>query len=226
MLNDGPRIAFLYDGNHDGVYTRDYGDGLFIDVDGNESFTVDTMSPEFFPFSVPFQVGTQVLETDSVQVDGSWIRLRALGSAPPSTPPAFGEPAPEFSFNDLSGTTVHTSDYLGHPLVVYFWAGWCSSCDARAPQLRAMYDRYHTRGMRIVGISYDTDLTVLSTFLARHPAPWPTSFTGKQFWENQVGRLYRAGAAGAAYLIDADGNLDGYYPDLDELEQRIKEILP
>src|SRR5437773_12548479 len=49
--------AFLFDGNHDGVYTATYGDGMFVDLDGDSLFKIDQMSPEFLPFTVPFQLG-------------------------------------------------------------------------------------------------------------------------------------------------------------------------
>jgi hypothetical protein len=58
-----------------------------------------------------------------------------------------------------------------------------------------------------------------------HGLPWPNSFTGRAFWENAVGRLYRAGAAGVVYVVDAAGNLDGSYTDMGLLGLRVAELI-
>jgi len=218
--------AFLFDGNHDGVYTATYGDGIFVDLDGDSVFKIDQMSPEFLPFTVPFQLGDASFRITSLDEEGHRLDLVRVDAKKASSPPIRGQAAPDFVFQDWkTGREVGLADYRGHPVIVYFWAGWCSSCEEMAPSMRALYGRMHPRGVEILGVSYDTDSTRFLGYLERHPEPWPISFTGRRFWENPVGRLYRANAAGAAFLVDPAGRLDGIFYEPQELNARLEEIL-
>jgi len=40
-----------------------------------------------------------------------------------------------------------------------------------------------------------------------------------------MGRLYHAHAAGAAFLVNAEGRLDGVYYDVAELESHVQQLL-
>jgi thiol-disulfide isomerase/thioredoxin len=218
--------AFLFDGNHDGVYTATYGDGMFVDLDGDALFKIDQMSPEFLPFTVPFQLGDATCRIVSLNEEGRSLSLVREGVQKAAGPPVQGQIAPDFTFQDWkTGREVRLAGYRGHPVIVYFWAGWCGSCEELAPSVRALYDRTHPRGAEILGVSYDTDSTTFLAYMERHPEPWPISFTGRRFWENPIGRLYRAGAAGAAFLVDPAGRLDGIFYDPELLDARLEEIL-
>ena len=46
-----------------------------------------------------------------------------------------GESVPEFSLMDLSGKTVRLSAYKGGPVLVHFFASWCSVCAQEFPGL-------------------------------------------------------------------------------------------
>jgi len=48
--------AMLMDGNVDGLYTDDFADGVFVDLDEDRKLSIDLMSPEFGPFSVAFEM--------------------------------------------------------------------------------------------------------------------------------------------------------------------------
>ena len=39
-----------------------------------------------------------------------------------------GGPAPGFSSWDLSGNKVSLADFKGRPLLLTFWATWCTAC--------------------------------------------------------------------------------------------------
>ena len=46
-----------------------------------------------------------------------------------------GETAPDFALTDMSGAIVRLSDFKGNPVIVHFWATWCSTCVEEMPLL-------------------------------------------------------------------------------------------
>ena len=85
----------------------------------------------------------------------------------PSTPPSpgpetaapaasIGEPAPDFTLEDLDGEPFTLSDYRGEIVVLNFWATWCLPCLAEMPDFEALHQQFGNDGIRVVGISQDT----------------------------------------------------------------------
>jgi thiol-disulfide isomerase/thioredoxin len=225
MVDGNPCRAFLCDGNNDGFYTRDYGDGLFIDSDRDGEVTVDPTSAEFLPFGVSAQIGRTLFESLRIDIRGTEVDLGAQPGQKEQKRADVGDPAPDFSFESLDHRYVRLSGYRGHPVVIYFWASWCASCVQFAPALRGFYDRLHPRGLEIVSVSFDEDRAALLAFEVKQREPWPISFIGRAFFENPIGRLYGVPATGAAYLVDSEGKFRGLYYNLEDLEEKAGELL-
>ncbi len=224
-LERRPHRAFLYDGNGDGLYRKDFFDGLFVDLDDDLRFDVDPMSREFAPLAAPFQMGRGVYEVHSVDPEGKELTLRRLAETEASAPPRVGSVAPDFSFRDTEGREVHLVEYRGRYVLLTFWASWCGSAETQAPWLGEIHERFHERGLEIIAISYDTDRAAMQGFRREQRQRWPTSFSGRMFWEDPVGRLYQARYPGALYLIDPAGRLEGTYDDPREVASRLAELL-
>jgi len=136
-----------------------------------------------------------------------------------------GQEAPDFAFESLDGRRVQLSTYRGHPVVVYFWASWCGSCNEMAPALRGFYDRFHPQGLEILAISFDRERQPMVDFVTEHAEPWPIAFSGLGFFENPIGRLFGVSVAGSCYLIDQNGKFAGAYADLDKLAHDLPALL-
>ena len=56
---------------------------------------------------------------------------------------AVGDAAPAVVIPDLAGGSFDLADVLGkRPLLVEFWATWCTSCEAMLPRLRQAHEEY------------------------------------------------------------------------------------
>jgi len=78
---------------------------------------------------------------------------------------------------ELAGTTVEgakfdPSQYKGKVVLVDFWATWCDPCRAALPGLKETYEKYHAKGLEIVGVSLDSELKELSDFIDKEKIPW------------------------------------------------------
>ncbi|HET6373552.1 MAG TPA: peroxiredoxin family protein [Candidatus Polarisedimenticolia bacterium] len=218
--------SVLLDGNGDGLYTKEFGDGLFVDLDDDHHLDVDRMSASFAPLGARFQMEDGAYEVLSVEPEGGELVYTRLGDAPRQEPPSPGQPAPSFTYHDVAGREVRLTDYKGRPVVIYFWASWCGACAGQAADLVQLYEKHRRQGLEILGVSFDLDREAMSRFRQRHGQTWPTSFSGHMLWEDPVGRLYQARQTGMLWLIDREGRLEGSFTEVRMLADRLDRMLP
>lgn len=216
----------LFDGNGDGLYTKEFGDGFFVDRNADRHFEIDPFSRDFGPFTVPFPMQGHLLRVEEVDPQGEWITLRTLEEAPNAGSPVVGAPAPEFSYSTLDGASGSLRDHRGEFVVLYFWASWCGTCATQAGATVALHERFATRGARILGVGFDVDRAAAEAFRTKYGERWPTTFSGRMLWEDPIGRLYQVTGPATYRLIDPEGVLVGAYDDPGALEAALDALVP
>lgn len=66
---------------------------------------------------------------------------------------AIGQPMIQFSLVGVDGKQVNTADLKGKVVLLDFWGSWCVPCRKSHPALKALYAKYKSKGLEIVGIS-------------------------------------------------------------------------
>jgi thiol-disulfide isomerase/thioredoxin len=79
----------------------------------------------------------------------------------------------DFTLKDLNGADVRLADLKGKPLIVNFWATWCGPCLLETPELVELADEYKSRGLTIVGISYDDTPEQVKEFAKQFDVKYP-----------------------------------------------------
>jgi thiol-disulfide isomerase/thioredoxin len=78
-----------------------------------------------------------------------------------------GGAAPAFSSWDLGGKRVSLSDFKGHPILITFWATWCTACQEELPAMQQIRDRYKSSGLSVLALNYrETSSSRMSQYLA------------------------------------------------------------
>ena len=66
-----------------------------------------------------------------------------------------GAVAPDFTATDVNGKPFTLSSLKGKVVILDFWASWCVPSRKSNPHVRALYDKYHAKGLDIVYVASD-----------------------------------------------------------------------
>ena len=76
-------------------------------------------------------------------------RTKGLGVSP-----SVSQLAPNFEARDIDGNIVRLSDLQGQPVILNFWATWCTSCRAEIPALQRVFDERKDQGLEVIGVGW------------------------------------------------------------------------
>ena len=146
--------------------------------------------------------------------DGVILLLRAdevasiNGEALP-TPVLEGAAAPTFTATDLAGATQALPSSPPRATLIQFWATWCPHCRSDLPLVQNLYNRYHDKGLRVLGLSIDQDPAKLRPFVKQRQMSYPIISVVEQAQKTGVdlAELYQAEGVPAYFLVDTQGRI-------------------
>ena len=71
----------------------------------------------------------------------------------PTFPPVMDEPVPDIELVDLEGNTFSLQDFAGRPIVLNFWATWCTPCIEEMPELQTYSDAQGEDGVVVISVT-------------------------------------------------------------------------
>jgi len=118
---------------------------------------------------------------------------------------AIGTTVTPMVVNDLDGVAFDFASVLGkRPVLVQFWATWCSVCEALLPQLRAAQARYGDR-VEFIGVNVTVNQSParVRRYLEEHSPPFRTLYDTR----GAAVRAFEAPATGFVVIVGADGKV-------------------
>jgi thiol-disulfide isomerase/thioredoxin len=78
-----------------------------------------------------------------------------------------GGTSPAFTTHDLSGKKVSLSDFAGRPVLLSFWATWCTVCRDELPALQRLQGQYQSAGFAVLLVNYrETSSDLMRQYLS------------------------------------------------------------
>ena len=131
----------------------------------------------------------------------AWGLLNQSSPTGQSGAEVVGEIAPNFTMTAFSGDSFNLSDYTGSPVIINFWASWCSPCRVEAPALEKTWRTLRNSNVMVIGINVqDVHYNALD-FLEEFDITYPNG-TDEQ---GIISIDYGVGAIPVTFLIDELG---------------------
>jgi len=135
----------------------------------------------------------------------------------------------DFKLPDLDGNDIKLSELLEKgPVMISFWATWCTPCKEEMKKLSPVYEKYKDQGFTYLAINQDNQksLAKVKSYITANGYNFPVVLdTDKKVFEayNGIGIPY-------SLLIDMNKNIVakhlGYVTGDEEIiEKEIKEVL-
>lgn len=118
---------------------------------------------------------------------------------------ALGSPAPAVTVPTLEGAPVDLGVYIGRkPVLIEFWATWCTSCQAMMPRLAAMHRRFGD-AVQFIGINVTISETRegVAAYVREHAPPFLTLYDE----EGEGARAYDPPATSFIVIADQSGRI-------------------
>ena len=201
---------------------------LFIDL--NDNGKID--EGEMFDVARPMKINGHVYEIKQQSDDGRSFTFgdtEKPGYSPDDV--KVGKTAPVFTAQLLDGKPLKFSDdYKGKIVMIDFWATWCAPCMAEVPNVAAAYEKYHTSGFEVLGITMDDpdDGDKVKRVTTKKKMVWPELF-GEAGKSKSIARMFSVEAIPAAFLIDGNtGKILAAGEELrgDGLEKALAKFVP
>ena len=137
-----------------------------------------------------------------------------------------GQPAPDFTLLDMDGKAVRLSDYKGRPVLINFFATWCTPCREEMPDLEAAWKAYKERGFVILAVNLTDQDNVAD--VAKYVKDLQLTFPVVLDKSGSVSTLYRVGPIPSSYFVGKDGVLSAVQigaMSRQTIEKRLAKIL-
>jgi thiol-disulfide isomerase/thioredoxin len=139
--------------------------------------------------------------------------------------PEVGHPY-EFTLTATDGKVVDSKKLRGKIVLIDCWASWCGPCLREMPEVKKVYEKWHGKGLEVVGFSKDEDPEAAANAAKKYEIPWPQvvmpeSEEARELWTQAA----RIGTIPRLLVIDQKGVLHADLSSAGELEKTVADLL-
>ncbi|MBZ9731638.1 AhpC/TSA family protein [Salegentibacter sp. JZCK2] len=138
-----------------------------------------------------------------------------------------GDVAPGFSSENSDGNVLSLNQFKGKTVLLDFGAAWCVPCKKEIPEVKRIFDKYHSKGLEIIGVSFDKDKTIWKENIQNEKLDWHHIYEGNENWRVENGSIsksYQVQAIPAYILIDENGIIIDRYRGADKDDKSLNDL--
>ncbi|MFC1932120.1 TlpA family protein disulfide reductase [Chloroflexota bacterium] len=142
--------------------------------------------------------------------------------------PQVGKLAPDFQLLNLEGQSISLNDFRGSPVILNFWATWCSPCRAEMPFLQEIYEDWTGKSpsVAMLTINIKENSTRVKDFLETYNLSLPVLLDT----DGNVSNKYNITGIPTTFFIDKDGIIQekivGAFRNKEQIEEHLGKIVP
>jgi len=122
------------------------------------------------------------------------IQRLSLGNTPPNI---------QLTGNSGQAVDLYALAAANKYTLVMFWSSFCEHCKGEAPEVKACYDQWHSKGLEILGVSIDRNQTAWETAIQERGFTFP-NVCGMKEYQSPVAKDYRISRTPTFFLLDAN----------------------
>lgn len=130
--------------------------------------------------------------------------------------------SPDLALPDKDGNEVRLTSLRGKTVLLFFWAAADENSRKAFAQLKSTYNKYHSRGLEIYAVSFDTAKLVWQASIDGTDWVNVCDFNGVQSF---AAVAYNVSRIPSNYILDPDGQLIGKDLFGTRLDNKLAEIL-
>ena len=138
--------------------------------------------------------------------------------------PSGSRTAPAFSLKDTNGNIFSSTQLMGKPAAINFFATWCPPCREEIPGFVEVYNKHREKGFELIGISLDTDTREnLPGFLMSNRIGYRILYG-----DLAVTRAYGVTPIPTTFFVGKDGEIKNVhvgYMDKDAFDKEVRKLL-
>ena len=131
---------------------------------------------------------------------------------------------PDIRLPDPDGDTIALSSLKGKVILLSFWASWDQASVSHNLPLKGIYDQYHSRGLEIYQVSFDSEREAWVNAIQYDELPW-INVSELSYPESSVASIYNLEELPVVFLIDRKGQIVGKNFNRIDLDRNIQRLL-
>lgn len=124
---------------------------------------------------------------------------------------------------DAAGREVNVQSMKGRVVLVVYWASWSQQFNTDVAVLRALYEQYADRGLQIVGVNLDQQITEMTAFTQQNRMTWPNIFQPGAL-DAPLAQEYGILTVPTMLLVDRAGRVVSNNLTVNDLKERLAEM--